>query len=306
MIQNKYKIAKEFRIYDGRRGAFGFTLIELLVVIAIIAILAAMLLPALSAAKIRAQSIQCMSNKRQLTIAWKMYAGDDNGVFPVNIAGQSPADLDTYNPWVMGWLDYNGSADDTNLQYLVNTPYAQLGPYLAGQVGVYKCPADQSCQFGLTGLPRVRSVSMNLAVGPNIANLISSTGGGNWLGYPKFNVYSKESDVSLNKAPGPSDLWVFVDESPDSINDGCFAFEMPNSAGATQWIDMPAKYHGNACGFTFADGHAEIHKWVDPAFVSTVTYTPLTKSGIAHSYDPDITWVARHTSSYSDGQPLPY
>lgn len=290
---------------QSKAGTPGFTLIELLVVIAIIAILAAMLLPALNMAKVRAQSIQCMNNKRQLTLAWKMYAGDNNGNFPVNIAGQSAADLASYNPWVLGWLDYNGSPDDTNLQYLVNSAYAQLGPYIGGAAGVYKCPADQSCQFGATGAPRVRSVSMNSAVGPNLANLTSSTGG-NWINYPTYNVFIKESDVSLSKGPGPSDLWVFIDESPDSINDGSFAVAMPASAGGTQWIDMPAKYHGNACGFTFADGHAEIHKWMSPAFINTVTYTPLAKNGIGHPNDVDILWVAKHTSSRTDGQPLPY
>jgi prepilin-type N-terminal cleavage/methylation domain-containing protein/prepilin-type processing-associated H-X9-DG protein len=309
MIENRNKIetmlpaGKWQPVPARRKRAPAFTLIELLVVIAIIAILAAMLLPALNAAKIRAQSIQCMSNKRQLTLAWKMYAGDNNGVFPVNIAGSGAADLASYNPWVLGWLDYAGSTDDTNLQYLVNSAYAQLGPYLAGQAAVYKCPADQSCSKGATGDPRVRSVSMNVAVGPNLPNMTSSTGG-NWINYPTFNVFQKEADVSLAKGPGPSDLWVFLDESPDSINDGSFAVLMPMSAAATQWIDIPSKAHGNACGFTFADGHAEIHKWMQPGNIPNVAYTTQNKSPIAHLNDPDIQWMAKHTSSRSDGTGL--
>ena len=280
----------------------GFTLIELLVVIAIIAILAAMLLPALSAAKQRAQSVQCMGNKRQLGLAWKMYANDYNGVFVVNEAGSGGVDVFPNSEWVAGWLDYNGSTDDTNVNYLINPTYAKLADYMGRMAPAYKCPADQSCNHGATGVPRVRSTSMNAAVGADTSQSGLTTSG-NWLNYPTFNVFQKESQVIH---PGPSDLFVFIDESPDSINDGSFAVQMPNSSQATTWIDMPVKYHGNSCGFTFADGHAEIHKWVNPGNINTVSYTPLTKSGIFELGDQDILWVAKHTSSRSDGVALPY
>jgi prepilin-type N-terminal cleavage/methylation domain-containing protein/prepilin-type processing-associated H-X9-DG protein len=290
----------EARTSTGSPG--GFTLIELLVVIAIIAILAAMLLPALSAAKQRAQGIQCMSNKRQLGLAWKMYANDYNGVFVVNESGVAAVDVFPNSAWVAGWLDYNGSPDDINTDYLINPTYAKLADYMGRTAPAYKCPSDQSCDHGATGLPRVRSTSMNAAIGADIstAGLAAS---GNWIKYPTYNVFLKESQV-IN--PGPSDLWVFIDESPDSINDGSFAVQMPAFAQSTTWIDMPEKYHGGACGFTFADGHAENHKWQNPGNVSTVTYVTLTKTGIPVFSDPDILWLAKHTSSRGDGTPLPY
>jgi prepilin-type processing-associated H-X9-DG protein len=276
-------------------------LIELLVVIAIIAILAAMLLPTLTAAKQRAQSMQCMSNKRQLLLGWKMYSGDYNGTFVVNGSGTSYVDTFPNSEWVAGWLDYNGSADDTNVLYLINPTYAKLADYMGRQAGVYKCPTDASCSFGQTGMARVRSTSMNAAVGADVtaAGLAAS---GNWLKYPTYNVFDKENQV-IN--PPPASLWVFIDESPDSINDGSFAVQMPTSTQNTIWIDMPVKYHGNACGFAFADGHSEIHKWQSPGQIFAVSYAPLSKTGIPELNDPDILWVGERTSSRADGTPVP-
>jgi len=281
-----------------RKTIRGFTLIELLVVIAIIAILASLLLPALARAKSKAWAVHCMNNGKQMTLAWKMYMDDNGGLFPANQESQSAATQ--FIGWERGWLDYSGSPDDTNTSYLVDPHYAELGPYVKSDK-VYKCPADKSCNNGSTGVPRVRSISMNQAIGPNSSG--TAVGQGLWLPTPTYNVYLKESDMTL---PDPSQLWVMLDEHPDSINDGAFAVQMPSSASATQWIDVPAKYHADACGFSFADGHSEIHKWQSPGQIPEVSYATLNKNGIFELKNPDILWMARHTSARADGTPLPY
>lgn len=286
-------------------GQNGFTLIELLVVIAIIAILAALLLPALALAKQQAQATKCMSNYRQLTIAFISYTGDNRGNFPVNdeSAGAASAAGGTAQPaWCEGNLDYNGSSDDTNTLLLTSSLYATMGPYVSS-FGNFRCPADMSCNYGASGVPRVRSCSMSQAIGPNSSGSANgSPNQGYWLPYPKYEVFLKESDVG-----GPANIWLFVDEHPDSINDGAFAFPMPNSAEGTEWVDIPAKYHNNACGFTFLDGHAIIHKWLRPQNIPPVTYVQ--KSAGQELYevnDPDIWWVASHTSILTDGGTLPF
>jgi len=270
----------------------GFTLIELLVVIAIIAILASMLLPALSHAKSKTQGIYCMNNLRQVTLAWKLYA-DDNRLFPPNEDNQTGG-------WIRGWLDYSGSTDNTNVLYLTVSTYAKLGPYTRSPK-VYKCPADASCSRGRIGEPRVRSISMSQAIGPD-RNNTGNPPRGQWLPSPTFKVYLKESDV-VN--PAPVNLWVMIDEHPDSINDGGFAVQMPRTTTDTRWVDVPAKYHNNACGFSFADGHAEIHKWLRPGVIPNVKYQVISGQ-IVSVGNPDVLWVAKRTSTYSNGQQLPY
>jgi len=271
-----------------RAGAF--TLIELLVVIAIIAILAALLLPALNNAKLQAQAIKCLSNHKQLVEAWKMYAGDNAGFFPVNGALEDPAWAET-NDWMDGVESWGlNNTDNTNWLMVQNS---QIGPYIANQIAIIKCPADSwLCveQPGSVHLPRVRSISMNGYVGMFAAEG-EAANKTDWSGEAAgYRAYLKDGDLV---APSPSSLWLMTDEHADSINDAFLITDMVDPA----FIDGPAAYHNGADNFSFADGHAEIHKWQQLKYWPAVQQTSW-EHILEPSDGPDVQWMFQHTSAH--------
>ncbi len=259
-----------------RRPDAAFTLIELLVVVAIIAILAAMLLPALAKAKVKAQSVYCMNNLKTMQMGSIMYSHDYTDYLPGN-------DWTAIGPnsWVSGSLDFAANNPvNTNTLYILDPKYAQLGIYTR-TAAAYRCPADNiRVKEGGQLYYRSRSISMNGWVGPNAPAW--NTG---------FITFVKSDDM---KALGPSDTLQFLDERPDSLDDGYFAVDMAAGSSA-ELVNFPGTFHAGAGGLTFGDGHCEIHRWRDPrtlkaqvqGFKEQFTMTP---------NNPDLIWLQAHAT----------
>jgi prepilin-type N-terminal cleavage/methylation domain-containing protein len=281
---------------ESRWPQWSFTLIELLVVIAIIGILAALLLPVLNKGKLKAQGIQCMNNHRQLALAWRMYADDNREVLVY--ASDDPGDwqvdwrvLDQY-AWTLTHMDFDGNnRGNWDIEYdMVKRP---LWPYTAKNAAIYKCPADKSfVMVGTEQKPLVRSMSMNLYVGG-----FDGTDG-NWPWAHPYRIYAKLSDINL-----PSKIFVFLDMREDSVNWGNFMTYMagysptdPSQYGFDG--DFPGMYHHLACGFSFADGHSEIKRWLDPRTTPPLTIgaNPLFSVFSQSRSNADVAWLQDHST----------
>ena len=221
--------------------------------------------------------LQCMNHLRQMMLAWYQYALDHDDHLVPNEWYTS------YGGWVRGIMDFNpANPHNTNVLYLTDPRYAALAPYTQS-AAVYKCPADRSAvRIGSRAHPRVRSVAMNHAQG-------ARPGGGSvtaqLLTHPPYRVYAKLGEII---DPPPSQLWVIVDEHPDSINNGGMAVQCTGRGPQARIIDYPASFHNGACGFSFADGHSEIRRWVDARTMPQVRYNNAVEPALAPE---EATWV---------------
>lgn len=293
---NAFKVLRTGSLPSRRlnlRFKSAFTLIELLVVIAIIAILAAVLLPVLATAKKKAQGTYCVNNLKQLDLAWLMFAQDNQDHLPLNLRNSQ------FGGWVNG--DQTVPSQEVIPYYLADYPATtppQLGPYVAKNTPVFKCPADlRQASFGgtvngtpwpLASYPATRSYSMNGCVGLTNGDNIGAGA----------KVFRKTTDITQ-----PTQLFVMIEEGAITINDGIIFFFAGNDPVAGGWGDCAGAYHGQASGVNFADGHAEFHHWrgavakygnMPYGSMSPSAFDSAADSNFPISSDPDWGWLEAH------------
>jgi len=265
----------------------------LLVVIAIIAMLAAFLLPALSKARERAAAISCLNNTRQLGLACQLYTDDHESFLPYNLVMTDASPRTNIN-WVNNVMTWELSSDNTNLATLTG---ASLGPYVGGVTSFFHCPSDRALSVMQSAAGwdrRIRSYSMNAMVG-NAGAFSASGVNVNNPGYKQF--------FKITQIPQPVEIFVFLDEHPDSIDDGYFlnkdapAANGAYGAAADEWIDLPASYHNRSTAFSFADGHASLHRWLNAKTIQPATphaaHLPIQIPDEHYDFD----WVMAHMST---------
>jgi prepilin-type N-terminal cleavage/methylation domain-containing protein/prepilin-type processing-associated H-X9-DG protein len=281
-----------------RRSAF--TLIEVLVVIAVIAIIAALLMPALSKARERGLAMVCLNNTKQLALGVQLYTDDHDGQLPYNMgmSGQ-PSSFRTNVNWVNNVMTWDLSSDNTNVATIRQ---AGLGPYVSGSPAVYRCPSDHdlsAVQVAAGWDGRIRSYSLNALVGN--AGPYSATGVN--VNDPHYKQFFKYSQITR-----PSEIFTFLDEHPDSIDDGYFVnkeaaaapsgYSSSITTASLEWTDLPGSYHNRSAAFSFADGHSSLHRWQGRSTirssVASASYLPVS---IDSQDATDFQWVMDHMST---------
>jgi prepilin-type N-terminal cleavage/methylation domain-containing protein/prepilin-type processing-associated H-X9-DG protein len=273
-----------------RKAGAGFTLIELLVVIAIIAILAAMLLPALAAAKKKAQAISCLNNYKQLTLAWHMYANDNADTLAFN-GDKDASGVQTTPSWVYSAktsgvahsMTWGTDAYNTSTAFIIDPSLSSMGDYVGKNTAIFHCPSDyylSGVQRSAGWVNRVRSVAMDAAVGGGIKY---------YAGQSWFHNVKKMSEFHT---PGPTDTWLFLDQHPDSIDDGAFYY-CSDRTQHPNFLELPGSNHGGASGISFADGHSEMYKM--RMGVIPVTYGGAAAVNDKYANALDQAWFDAHT-----------